>query len=71
MSGAARDLDRQLIWRGKDGQDWSELILQTPPLYIQEKVHPKLLIDEVLRKSRMRRGESRWSLRRRPLENWI
>ena len=45
------DLDPQLVWRGKDEQDWSELILQAPPLYIQEKVHPKVLIDDLLRQS--------------------
>src|SRR5208337_5435890 len=39
-----RDLDPQLVWRGKDEQDWSDLIVQAPPLYIQEKVHPKVLI---------------------------
>lgn len=32
-----RDLDPQLVWRGKDGQDWSDLIVQAPPLYSQEK----------------------------------
>jgi len=30
-----RDLDPQLVWRGKDEQDWSDLIVQAPPLYIQ------------------------------------
>src|SRR3984957_3450783 len=44
-----RDLDPQLVWRGKDEKDWSDLIVQAPPLYIQEKVHPKVLIDELLR----------------------
>ena len=44
-----RDLDPQLVWRGKDGQDWSDLIVQAPPLYIQEKVHPKALIDDLAR----------------------
>jgi len=39
-----RDLDPQLVWRGKDQQDWSDLVVQAPPLYIQEKVHPKVLI---------------------------
>ena len=38
-----RDLDPQLVWRGKDAQDWSDLIVQAPPLFIQEKVHPKVL----------------------------
>ena len=47
-----RDLDPQLIWRGKDQQDWSDLIVQAAPLYIQEKVHPKVLIDDLLRQSR-------------------
>ena len=44
-----RDLDPQLVWRGKDEQDWSDLIVQAPPLYIQEKVHPKALIDDLIR----------------------
>ena len=46
------DLDPQLVWRGKDYQDWSDLVVQAPPLYIQEKVHPKVLIDDLLRKSK-------------------
>ena len=46
-----RDLDPQLVWRGKDGQDWSDLVVQAPPLFIQEKVHPKVLIDDLLRRS--------------------
>jgi adenine-specific DNA-methyltransferase len=49
-----RDLDPQLVWRGKDDQDWSELIVHAPPLYIQEKVHPKALIDDLLRETRER-----------------
>src|SRR5438128_8309614 len=47
-----RDLDPQLVWRGKDEQDWSDLVAQAPPLYIQEKVHPKVLIDDLLLHSR-------------------
>jgi adenine-specific DNA-methyltransferase len=47
-----RDLDPQLVWRGKDEQDWSDLIVQAPPLYIQEKVHPKVLIDDLARETR-------------------
>jgi adenine-specific DNA-methyltransferase len=45
------DLDPQLVWRGKDEQDWSDLVVNAPPLYIQEKVHPKVLIDDLLRTS--------------------
>src|SRR5881392_2194056 len=47
-----RDLDPQLVWRGKDEQDWSDLVVHAPPLYIQEKVHPKALVDDLLRQTR-------------------
>jgi adenine-specific DNA-methyltransferase len=53
-----RDLDPQLVWRGKDEQDWSDLVVQAPPLYIQEKVHPKALIDELLKKTEKDEDES-------------
>jgi adenine-specific DNA-methyltransferase len=46
-----RDLDPQLVWRGKEEQDWSDLIVHAPPLYIQEKVQPKVLIDDLMRRS--------------------
>ena len=52
-----RDLDPQLVWRGKDVQDWSDLVVQAPPLFIQEKVHPKALIDDVLRQSKKTEAE--------------
>ena len=48
------DLDPQLVWRGKDEQDWSDLVVHVPPLYIQEKVNPKVLIDDLLRESKER-----------------
>jgi adenine-specific DNA-methyltransferase len=47
-----KDLDPQLVWRGKDVIDWSDLVVQAPPLYIQEKVHPKVLIDDLIRQSK-------------------
>ena len=53
-----RDLDPQLVWRGKDEQDWSDLIVQAPPLYIQEKVHPQALIEDLKRQSRQRTQEA-------------
>jgi adenine-specific DNA-methyltransferase len=52
------DLDPQLVWRGKDEQDWSELVVQAPPLYIQEKVHPKVLINDLLRDTKSRKENS-------------
>jgi len=52
------DLDPQLVWRGKDEQDWSDLVVHAPPLYIQEKVHPKALIDDLLRDTKERKHEA-------------
>ena len=52
------DLDPQLVWRGKDEQNWSDLVVNVPPLYIQEKVHPKVLIEDLLHTSREHRKES-------------
>ena len=46
------DLDPQLVWRGKDQQDWSDLVIHAPPLYIQEKVHPKVLIEDLLQQTK-------------------
>ena len=53
-----RDLDPQLVWRGKDVQDWADLVVPAPPLFIQEKVHPKALIDDLLRQSAETRAQA-------------
>ena len=52
------DLDPQLVWRGKDEQDWTDLVVQAPPLYIQERVHPKVLVDDLLRQSKQTQGQA-------------
>ena len=46
-----RDLDPQLVWRGKDEQDQSHLVVTAPPIFIQEKVHPRVLIEDLIRQS--------------------
>src|ERR1035438_10012164 len=51
------DLDPQLVWRGKDEQDWSDLVVHAPPLYIQEKVHPKVLIDDLLNQTKATKSQ--------------
>ena len=54
------DLDPQLIWRGKYGPDGpadEPLEVRAAPLYIQEKVHPKALIDDLKRESARRAGQ--------------
>lgn len=50
--------DAQLTWRGKDTQDWSDLVVQAPPLYIQEKIHPKHIINDLKRQTKERLGEA-------------
>ena len=52
-----RDLDPQLVWRGKDQQNWSDLVVQAPPLFIQEKIHPQALINDLLRHSKTAEAE--------------
>lgn len=51
--------DAQLVWRGKDTQDWSDLIVNVPPLYIQEKIHPKAIIDDLKRRATKTQEEER------------
>jgi len=46
------DLDPQLVWRGKDAQDTADLAVQHTPLYTQEKVLPKMLIEDLLSQSK-------------------
>ena len=52
-----RDIDPQLVWRGKDVPGPTELMVQAPPLFIQEKVHPKVLVDDLERQTRQRKAE--------------
>lgn len=48
-------LDPQLVWQGKDEQDSKDLFADAPPIYQQEKIDPRVLIEN-LRKTG-RRGE--------------
>jgi adenine-specific DNA-methyltransferase len=40
-------LDPQLVWKGKDEQDQQPLAIPAVPIYIQEKIHPHAIIDQV------------------------
>jgi adenine-specific DNA-methyltransferase len=42
-------LDPQLIWKGKDEQDNDDLEVDAPPIYIQEKIDPRVLIENLRR----------------------
>ena len=45
-------LDPQLVWKGKDEQDRQDLAVPKVPIYIQEKIHPQALIDDLPRVAR-------------------
>jgi adenine-specific DNA-methyltransferase len=40
-------LDPQLVWKGKDEQDAEDLAVPAVPIYIQEKIHPKAIVENV------------------------
>jgi adenine-specific DNA-methyltransferase len=42
-------LDPQLVWKGKDEQDSEDLEVPAVPIYIQEKIHPKALVENLRR----------------------
>lgn len=42
-------LDPQLVWKGKDELDGEDLSVPVVPVYIQEKIHPQALIEELRR----------------------
>ncbi len=41
-------LDPQLVWKGKDEQDRADLAVPVVPIYIQEKIHPQAIINDLL-----------------------
>jgi adenine-specific DNA-methyltransferase len=41
-------LDPQLVWQGKDEQDAHDLAVPAVPIYIQEKIHPQAIINDVM-----------------------
>src|SRR5579863_3283288 len=42
-------LDPQLVWKGKDEQDAEDLVVDAPPIYIQEKIVPQVIIENLRR----------------------
>jgi adenine-specific DNA-methyltransferase len=40
-------LDPQLVWKGKDEQDAADLEVPVVPIYIQEKVHPRVIVENL------------------------
>ena len=50
------DLDPQLVWRGKDFEA-DPLEVDAPPIYIQEKIQPRAIIEELRRQTKARRPD--------------
>src|ERR1700733_5699748 len=40
-------LDPQLVWKGKDEQDREPLEVDVVPIYIQEIIEPRVIIDAI------------------------
>jgi len=53
-------LDPQLVWKGKDEQDSQDLEIPIVPIYIQEKIHPQVIIEHI--KSRTIQDEDQFGL---------
>jgi adenine-specific DNA-methyltransferase len=60
----ARDpsLDPQLVWKGKDRQDQEELVVPAVPVYIQEKIHPQAIIEDVRAQAKKAKPEKQLDL---------
>ncbi len=50
-------LDPQLVWQGKDEQDGEDLAVPAVPIYIQEKVHPQAIVEDVRAQAKKGRPE--------------
>ncbi len=50
-------LDPQLVWKGKDEQDREDLAVPVVPIYIQEKIHPQAIIDDLLAHAACSKGD--------------
>jgi adenine-specific DNA-methyltransferase len=46
-------LDPQLVWKGKDEQDQQDLAVPVVPIYIQEKILPQAIIEDLRRRSQV------------------
>jgi adenine-specific DNA-methyltransferase len=51
-------LDPQLVWRGKDQLDAEDLAVPVVPIYIQEKISPQALVEDLMAKTAASSGEA-------------
>jgi len=55
-------LDPQLVWKGKDEQDSKDLEVPAVPVYIQEKIHPKYIIEDIRAQAKKEKPEPQMQL---------
>jgi adenine-specific DNA-methyltransferase len=55
-------LDPQLVWKGKDEQDAGDLGVSIVPIYIQEKIHPQAIVEDMRAQARGERVEAQATL---------
>ena len=53
-------LDPQLVWKGKDEQDSKPLEVPAVPIYIQEKIHPQAIIEDLRKETGSADGNVRF-----------
>lgn len=55
-------LDPQLVWKGKDEQDAEDLEVVAPPIFIQEKIDPRVLVENLRQTSKAGEAEPELTL---------
>jgi adenine-specific DNA-methyltransferase len=55
-------LDPQLVWKGKDEQDQQDLAVPAVPIYIQEKIQPQAIIENIRANARKAAPEPQMAL---------
>jgi adenine-specific DNA-methyltransferase len=55
-------LDPQLVWKGKDEQDQKDLAVPAVPIYIQEKIHPQAIIENIRAQAKKDSGQEQLPL---------
>lgn len=56
------DLDPQLVWKGKDQQDSKPLEIPAVPVYIQEKIHPRVIVENIKRQAKKTKDQMEFDL---------
>ena len=58
MYNRDRDFDPQLVWLGKDEEDEQSLEVDAVPIYVQEHIEPKVIIDDIKRQAQKEKVEN-------------